>query len=364
MGNRQLAIISIIHKCFIKRIVNAYRLKLTFRIAYSLLPIAYFCMMMEATESVNSFPDLPKPVLEEKKDKINIWVKSLGSLALYLALGYFFFSHRWVFLLIITAIIIFHELGHFTAMKIFKYNDLGIFFIPLLGAYVSGSKQEVSQKQSAIILLAGPVPGIVIGMFILIFLKPYAFTQLWITANFLIFLNLLNLLPIYPLDGGQLLHRLFLDDFKIIGKIFMVISIALLAYIAISTGFYILLLFPFIMVTRMLNDTRHEKLISHIEAQGIDLTKSYEQLTAQEYWQIRNILINTNPEFRRFRPAPPYEISEREDDMITAIQNLLQRSVVQDLSLVAKLAIMCLWIACFLVPFVLDINPGDFIRTR
>ena len=57
-----------------------------------------------------------------------------------------------------------HELGHFFAMKYFHYKDLGIFFIPLLGAYVSGSKREVSQKQSAIILLAGPLPGIIIGI--------------------------------------------------------------------------------------------------------------------------------------------------------------------------------------------------------
>jgi hypothetical protein len=66
-------------------------------------------------------------------------------------------------LLLITAIVGFHEMGHFIAMKAFRYKDLGIFFIPLLGAYVSGSKREVSQKESAIILLAGPLPGIVLG---------------------------------------------------------------------------------------------------------------------------------------------------------------------------------------------------------
>src|SRR5687767_9650143 len=148
-------------------------------------------------------PDLPKPVLEEKKNKTNIWLKSIASLILYLAIGYFFFSSNWVFLLIITIIIVFHELGHFTAMKIFNYNDLGIFFIPLLGAYVSGTKQEVSQRQSAIILLAGPVPGIIVGI-IFLFIPGNDSIMLSDTislaevAKASIFLNLLNLLPIYP----------------------------------------------------------------------------------------------------------------------------------------------------------------------
>ena len=56
--------------------------------------------------------------------------------------------------LALSILVIMHELGHFSAMKWFGYNDLGIFFIPMMGAYVSGSKREVSQRESAVILLA------------------------------------------------------------------------------------------------------------------------------------------------------------------------------------------------------------------
>ena len=92
--------------------------------------------------------EIPKPELEEPKRKPNVWLKSLGSLAFFLVIGYFFFRQNWTLVLILTAVVVFHELGHFTAMKIYNYQELGIFFIPLLGAYVSGKKQEVSQKQS------------------------------------------------------------------------------------------------------------------------------------------------------------------------------------------------------------------------
>jgi len=307
--------------------------------------------------------DLAKPVLEEKKNRTNIWLKSIASLILYLAIGYFFFSHRWMFLLIITAIIVFHELGHFTAMKIFRYDDLGIFFIPLLGAYVSGTKQEVSQKQSAIILLAGPLPGILLGIGLILLADNYSLDFFggispYAVANALIFLNLLNLLPIYPLDGGQLLHRLFLDDNKIIGKIFVIISVAALvwfAFFGLERPFYPLLLIPFFMISRMIGDIQHDRITAKIEAEGFDLNKTYEELTAHEYWKLRNLVIRYYPSLSDIRPSPPFEISPKEDQVITTIQSLLQRTLIQDLSIAGKFLILVLWIGSFLLPILLNL---------
>jgi stage IV sporulation protein FB len=259
-------------------------------------------------------------------------------------------------ILVLTGVVVFHELGHFIAMKIYKYQDLGMFFIPLLGAYVSGKKQEVSQKQSAIILLAGPVPGIFLGIilhFLSVQLDIYFLEKVaWI----LIFLNVLNLLPVYPLDGGQLLHRLFLDDYNILGKIFVVLSVAFMSWVAITSQFYFLLLFPFMMVSRMFGDLQHERVEKKLEAEGIDLMKSYEALSAEEYWKIRNAVIKYYPQFKDVKPSPPYEISPKEDQIITTIQSLLQRSLIQDLSLTGKFVILVIWIAFFLAPFVIK-NP-------
>lgn len=309
--------------------------------------------------------EIPKPELEEPKTKMNVWVKSAFSLLLYLAIGYFFFSSNWIFLLIITIIIVFHELGHFVAMKHFNYNDLGIFFIPLLGAYVSGTKQEVSQRQSAIILLAGPVPGIIVGIVLLLIPGSDSIMlsdtiSLDEVAKASIFLNLLNLLPIYPLDGGQLLHRLFLDNSQLIGRIFLIVSAALLTWVAISSGIYPLLIFPFMMITRLIREMQHERIEKKIEADGIDLVKTYDQITAEEYWRIRNVLIKHYPQLRDVRPSPPYEISSKEDQVINMIQGLLQRNVIQDLSLGAKFLIMLIWVGCFAAPFFLDLSLGSF----
>jgi Zn-dependent protease len=300
--------------------------------------------------------EIPKPELEEPKNKMNVWLRSLGSLALFLVVGYFFFRHNWTWVMILTAVVVFHEMGHFFAMKVYKYQELGIFFIPLMGAYVSGKKQEVSQRQSAVILLAGPLPGIILGLlshFIAEQTDIYFFEKLaWV----LVFLNLLNLLPVYPLDGGQLLHRLFLDDYNILGKIFVLISAGLMIWVAISSEFYPLLFFPFMMLTRMVGDLQHERIEKKIEAEGIDLMKTYEELTPEEYWRVRNAVIKYYPQFKDVRTAPPYEISSKEEQIITTIQGLLQRSLTQDLSIGGKILILVIWVSSFAAPFFLDIS--------
>lgn len=307
--------------------------------------------------------EIPKPELEEPKSSRYVWLRSLGSLAFFIVIGYFFFRRTtsdpytaMALVIVLTVVVVFHELGHFVAMKVYKYRDLGMFFIPLLGAYVSGTKQEVSQKQSAIILLAGPVPGIILGIILHFLSIQLDLDFLNSVAWIFIYLNVLNLLPVYPLDGGQLLHRLFLDDYNILGKIFVILSVALMIWVALASGYLFLLLFPFMMISRMIGDLQHERIEKKIEAEGIDLMKSYEELTAAEYWKLRNTVIKHYPQYKDVNPSPPYEISAKEDQIIITIRGLLQRSLIQDLSLGGKLLILVIWIGFFLAPFLIK-NP-------
>lgn len=207
------------------------------------------------------------PKYQPDEDKPNVWLKSITSLAIYLLLGYYIFP-SYKILLLITAIVLIHEMGHFLAMKAYRYNELGIFFIPLLGAYVSGSKREVSQLQSAVILLAGPLPGILIGIgcyYLAQFnpgLSPFGLDLEQVAKLFLL-LNLINLFPIYPLDGGQLLNRVFLDEESIWSKIFIFLSIGFLAWFAWSmydsSGnkmYFLLLFFPVMILLRTFGDSK------------------------------------------------------------------------------------------------------------
>ena len=54
------------------------------------------------------------PKYQKPEEKSNIWLRSFISLAAYLVLGYYIFPSYQI-LLLITAIVMIHELGHFFA---------------------------------------------------------------------------------------------------------------------------------------------------------------------------------------------------------------------------------------------------------
>jgi stage IV sporulation protein FB len=311
-------------------------------------------------------PFIYPPKFKKQEQSTNIWLRSIMSLAVYLILGYYIFP-SYKMLLLITAIVMLHELGHFFAMKYFRYSDLGIFFIPLLGAYVSGTKREVSQKQSAIILLAGPLPGIILGIILylldenssgLYFLE-ISFSRI---AVLMIILNLINLFPVYPLDGGQLLNRVFLDEESFWSKVFVFLSAAVMCWFALKLPFYALLIFPALMLLRLFSDSKLNTVEKKIETEGINIDQPYEELSDADYWKIRNILIAEHPAFRDIEPAPPYEYSSKEEKVMTTIQSLLHRHLIQDVSVAGKIFILIIWIAAIASPWLLQMDMSFFHR--
>lgn len=313
----------------------------------------------------------PPKFRKEEEAQSNVWLRSFISLALYLVLGYYIF-HSFVMLLIITGIVVIHELGHFFAMKFFRYKDLGIFFIPLLGAYVSGSKREVSQKESAIILLAGPLPGILIGVICHVlwehnpslYIGPVSLDRVGLLF---MLLNLINLLPVYPLDGGQLLNRVFLDEEGWISRIFVILSAGLLIWVAwslySSSGqpfYFILFLFPLMMLLRLQTDSKYKSIEKRIENEGINADVSYEELPDKDYWHIRRILIEDQAAFKDVDPDPAAGYDEKEEKIMATVQGLLHRHLIQDVSLIGKLLILVICAAAFASPWLLNMDLSFF----
>lgn len=324
------------------------------------------------TDEVVVWP--PKYQRDDRPD--NIWIKSAISLGLYLVAGYFFFpSYKILFL--ITGVIMIHELGHFIAMKAFGYNDLGIFFIPLLGAYVSGTKREVSQIQSAIILLAGPLPGIIIGViFILLGQQNWTLEIAGIPYHqigiLFMLLNLINLVPVYPLDGGQLLNRVFLDEESWISKAFVFLSAALMCWVVWAwysktknPSVFVLLLFPFNILIRNLSEPRLNRIEKKIEEAGINTDVDYDDLPDEDYWKIRNILIAEHPAFKDVEPAPTsFQFSNKEERIMQSIEALLHRHLIQDISIAGKILILLLWAGAIASPWLLDLDMIFFSQFR
>jgi Zn-dependent protease len=110
---------------------------------------------------------------------------------------------------VILAAITFHEAGHALAMRRFGYRDVHIFFVPLLGAMTVGSPATTTVRDRLAVLLAGPVPGLWLGVVLLAIDQSYGPVRLLrMSALALLILNGLNLLPFTPLDGGRALEAL------------------------------------------------------------------------------------------------------------------------------------------------------------
>ena len=107
------------------------------------------------------------------------------------------------------------------------------------------------------------------------------------------------------------------------------------------------------ILVRMFSDIRQEKLIAKIENEGVDLTVDYDDINDEQYWKIRNAIIKHHPDFQVLPQAPPYEYAPQEDKLINVMQGLLQRMIVMDLSVVGKILIIAIWVACFAAPVLL-----------
>lgn len=135
-------------------------------------------------------------------------------------------------LLMIGAVLLIHETGHWIGMKIFRYNDVQMFFIPGFGAAVSGKATVPSAKHQAIVSLLGPVPGILIGITCIITYIFWRHPMLLKAADMFLLINSFNLLPIYPLDGGRFLEAVLFSRHPKAELGFKLVTALVIAYIA------------------------------------------------------------------------------------------------------------------------------------
>ncbi len=116
----------------------------------------------------------------------------------------------WIGVVLVSILV--HELGHAFAYR--KYGGRPQIVLHGMGG-VAMSHGHFSRRQSIVITLGGPFFGLVLGSVFWILAEWNALPQnVYIGVLFLfmvqvnIFWSLLNLLPILPLDGGQLLGHL------------------------------------------------------------------------------------------------------------------------------------------------------------
>lgn len=157
-----------------------------------------------------------------------------GSLAAYSWL----FSIEFAIALILC--LVFHEYGHIKAMKYFGLKTKGIYLIPFVGGLALSDDKINTRWQDVVISIMGPFFGLILSVAALV---GYWLTDIEILAGIAVFnalLNLFNLLPILPLDGGHVLKSIAFSINSKLGLIACILGAVFGIYISYHFGLALL----------------------------------------------------------------------------------------------------------------------------
>jgi Zn-dependent protease len=145
----------------------------------------------------------------------------------------------WWYAVGFVLLIFVHEMGHFVAARQ-RGLDVGApTFIPFVGAWIELKDQPHDVETEAYIGVAGPLAGTAGALVCYLFARSYDSNLLLALSYAGFFINLFNLIPLSPLDGGRITAiispRVWLVGVPILVALFfwrpspMLILVALLA---------------------------------------------------------------------------------------------------------------------------------------
>jgi Zn-dependent protease len=148
----------------------------------------------------------------------------------------------WKFAIMIMVLLLVHEYGHIWAMKRCGLSVKGIYFIPFLGAAAVTEEMFKSRRDEAYIAIMGPIFGFALSGIALVV---YIVTQnalFGAAAGWMAMINLFNLLPINPLDGGRIMKSIAFSINSKFGYIFLAIGIVASIILIFWAGILLFLL--------------------------------------------------------------------------------------------------------------------------
>ncbi|QQS22894.1 site-2 protease family protein [bacterium] len=195
-----------------------------------------------------------------------------------MALSAFVYSFIWgIWFAIGFVIMLFiHEMGHVIALKIKKLPTSAPVFIPMLGAAIFAPEFKGKQNE-AFVGIGGPLLGgisalVLFGIWAVL---PTQYELLLILSYLAAFINLFNLIPIRPLDGGRV-TQVIGDWFKWVG------FVLLLALTIVVHQPHILLIWLIIIADLKVNPTF--KMITAFVCQGLMMILMLTGFSTQPFW--------------------------------------------------------------------------------
>jgi len=183
-------------------------------------------------------------------------------------------AYSWLFsiefALALIACLVIHEYGHIRAMKYFKMPTKGIYLIPFVGGLALSDSKINTRWQDVVISIMGPTFGM--------FLSVAALLAYWVTdlpffaalASLNALLNLFNLLPILPLDGGHILKSISFSFNSVVGIVLCALGAAAGVYLSYTFNLSLLAIMLLIGSVEILFEwkARHQSHLLPLDKYG------------------------------------------------------------------------------------------------
>lgn len=146
------------------------------------------------------------------------------------------------FALALIGVLVFHEYGHLRAMKKSGLPTKGMYLIPFVGGLAVGDMPK-TRWQDVYISMMGPVYGLImtVAFYIVYLITESHFAGLVASTSAL--LNLFNLIPVYPLDGGRVVKSLVFSGRNYLALVALLVISALCFVGAWKLGLYFITFF-------------------------------------------------------------------------------------------------------------------------
>jgi Zn-dependent protease len=125
-------------------------------------------------------------------------------ITMVLSVGAYTLLFPWQMAVGLVLLIFVHELGHVFAAKQRGLPVSAPTFIPFLGALITMKRHPRDAETEAYLAIGGPILGTVGALAAFGIGLVLDSPVFYVIASFGIFINLINLLPIHPLDGGRI----------------------------------------------------------------------------------------------------------------------------------------------------------------
>jgi Zn-dependent protease len=207
-----------------------------------------------ALEAIEAAAFIPEPRFRDALAALKASKRSVGALVLVVSLALFLLlqeDRSPAAIAALAGVLLFHELGHYLGMRLFGYGDVRMFFIPFFGAAVSGKRRGAAAWKEGVVLLLGPLPGIVAALVVAVRIRhePLEAVKAWRDLTMaLVTINVFNLLPLAGMDGARLLQHVLFSRRRWLDVSFQILAALGLAWVAIDSGSYALGIFTYLML--------------------------------------------------------------------------------------------------------------------